>query len=523
MRFPDAVSARVSGEWISLSGTTEIWSSRDIQVTLTVNGEALSVFLAAPGHELEYVKCSWNQPIPPASKWMTDHWERTYGDLSWETPTTSRKSPWYMLMSDGNLTQAFGVKTGAGTICFWQVSATALELTMDTNSGGMGVLLGNRTLHAADIITTENLPIENPWHTDIRFCKMMCAEPKLPLKPVYGINDWYFAYGNNSSDLILQTTSMMSDLVTDWDNPPFSVIDMGWSEKPSKTPEAYVWGDDFTRGNDKFGDMSSVAHEIKRLGMRPGLWTRPLQANVNDRPDMLIPLRKDQPDPKERYLDPTIPENLHRIADTIRLYKTWGYHLVKHDYTSYDLFGRWGFDMNESLTIPGWHFKDRSITNAEIILYLYQTIRAAALDMYLIGCNTFSHLSAGIFELNRIGDDTSGNEWARTLKMGVNTLGFRLPQHGAFYSADGDCVGLTTKIPWDKNIQWMQLLAESSAPVFISAEPDAMGEDQKKAVKKSFSLASKVQPLAEPLDWMTNPRPSEWKLNDRVVHFDWGT
>ena len=192
------------------------------------------LFVAAPGRELEFIKCSWNQSIPPSSKWMTDHWERSYGDLSWETPNLSRKSPWYMLMSDGNLTQAFGVKTGANSICFWQVSPTALELTMDTNSGGMGVLLGDRTLHAADIITTENLPIENPWHTDIRFCKMMCAEPKLPVKPVYGINDWYFAYGNNSSDLILQTTSMMADLVTDWDNPPFSVIDMGWSEKPSK-------------------------------------------------------------------------------------------------------------------------------------------------------------------------------------------------------------------------------------------------------------------------------------------------
>ena len=31
------------------------------------------------------------------------------------------------------------------------------------------------------------------------FCKMMCALfPRLPKKPVYGINDWYFAYGNNS-------------------------------------------------------------------------------------------------------------------------------------------------------------------------------------------------------------------------------------------------------------------------------------------------------------------------------------
>ena len=112
----------------------------------------------------------------------------------------------------------------------------------------MGVLLGERTLHAADIMTTENQPGENPWHTDIRFCKMMCDNPKLPEKPVYGINDWYFAYGNNSRDLILEHTSMMSDLVTNWDNPPFSVIDMGWSVKPLKQMRNCCWGDDFTQG-----------------------------------------------------------------------------------------------------------------------------------------------------------------------------------------------------------------------------------------------------------------------------------
>jgi alpha-galactosidase len=141
--------------------------------------------------------------------------------------------------------------------------------------------------------------------------------------------------------------------------------------------------------------------------------------------------------------------------------------------------------------------------------------------MYLIGCNTMSHLSAGIFELNRIGDDTSGKEWARTVKMGVNTLGFRLPQHNNFYAADGDCVGLTTNIPWNENKQWLQLLAESGAPLFISAQPEALGPEQKAAVKKSFAMAAKPQPRGEPLDWLTNPRPADWKLNGRTVRFDW--
>jgi alpha-galactosidase len=499
IRYPDTISVRCSGKWYSLQGTTESWKFEDIEVTLRMNAEALSLFVSTTERELEYIKCSWKPVLPASSRCLADHWERAYGDLSWEPSSTLRRSPWYLLISDTVQTQAFGVKTGANSICSWLLSPQSLELLLDTNSGGMGVLLGERTLHAADIVTTENLPGENPWNTDIRFCRMMCANPKLPQNPVYGINDWYFAYGNNSRDLILEHTRMMADLVLDFSNPPFSVIDDGWSVKPAKSNDEFCWGDDFTRGNEKFGDMSAMA----------------------DKPASLIPLRKDQLNPKERYLDPTIPENLQQIGNTIRLYKTWGYHLVKHDYTSFDFFGRWGFEMNETMTVPGWHFQDRSITNAEIVLFLYQTIRAASLDMYLIGCNTLSHLSAGIFELNRIGDDTSGNEWARTLKMGVNTLGFRLPQHNTFYAADGDCVGLTTKIPWEKNKHWLQLLAESSAPLFISAQPEALGEEQKKSIKKAFANAASIQPLGEPLDWMNNPRPQEWKLNGNQVHFDW--
>ena len=521
MRIPDSVSVRCSGEWISLQPQTETWKYQEIEVSFQLDGYILSVYVKAVRRELEFIKCSWKQAPLLSSKCLNDHWERSYGDLSWEPTSLTRRSPWYILLSDGLQTQAFGVKTAAKSICSWQLSPDSLDLLLDTQSGGSGVLLGERNLHAADIVTTENLPGENPFHTDIRFCKMMCTDPRLPKMPVYGINDWYFAYGNNSRDLILDHTRRMSDLASDSDNAPFSVIDMGWSVKPAKSNEEYCWGDDFTLGNDKFGDMANIANEIKKLGMRPGIWTRPLLANAKDNPSSLTPLRKDQKDPKERYLDPTIPENLQRIGNTIRLYKTWGYHLVKHDYTSYDFFGRWGFEMNESLTSPGWHFHDQTITNAEIILFLYRTIRAASLDMYLIGCNTFSHLSAGIFELNRIGDDTSGNEWARTLKMGVNSLGFRLPQHNSFYAADGDCVGLTTKVPWEKNKQWLQLLTESSAPLFISAQPEALGEEQKKAVRKSFTAAAKVQPLGEPLDWMNNPRPAEWKLNGTTVHFDW--
>ena len=264
-----------------------------------------------------------------------------------------------------------------------------------------------------------------------------------------------------------------------------------------------------------------MAGDIVNLGMRPGLWTRPLCARYNDNRNLLAPVIKGRDDPKNPVLDPTIPENIERVKNNIFIYKQWGFEMVKHDYSTYDITGRWGFDMYESITAPGWSFNDKSKTNAEIINHLYRSIREAAGDMYIIGCNTMSHLSAGVFELNRIGDDTSGKEWARTRKMGVNTMGFRMHQHNAFYAADGDCVGLTKQVPWDKNKQWMQLLAESSAPLFISAQPDALGTEQKAFIKQCFAKAATVQPIGEPLDWLTNTLPTKWKLNNSEVDFDW--
>jgi alpha-galactosidase len=195
---------------------------------------------------------------------------------------------------------------------------------------------------------------------------------------------------------------------------------------------------------------------------------------------------------------------------------------VKFDYSTYDISGRFGFQMKDSFTEEGWRYHDNSRTTAEIIKHLYEAIREAAGDMYIIGCNTLSHLSAGLFELCRIGDDTSGREWERTRKMGVNTLGFRIIQHNTFYAADGDCVGLTTQIPWEKNKQWMQLLAESSAPLFISAQPEAIGAAQKAFIKECFAKAAKPQPVGEPLDWLTNSFPQKWKLDGREVDFSWG-
>src|SRR6185436_2220717 len=152
---------------------------------------------------------------------------------------------------------------------------------------------------------------------------------------------------------------------------------------------------------------------------------------------------------------------------------------------------------------------------------LYADIRAAAGTRLTIGCNSVSHLSAGHFDICRVGDDTSGTEWARTRKMGVNTLAFRGPQHGAFYVADADCVGVTTAVPWSLNRQWLDVLARSGTMLFVSLAPDALGPDQRRDLKSALALAAVPHPLAEPLDWQRTVYPTRWRMMGREQTFAW--
>jgi alpha-galactosidase len=522
INFPDEVWAKSGDEWYRLNSSgAGTYGHGDIEVSLKHHADVLSVYVSSPRLELNALRLSWKHATASSAKVLGDHWERSYGDLAWKSPAAQEKNPWYVVINDGEQSACFGVKTGCNSICWWATKPDAIELTMNLQSGGVGVRLGQRKLHAADVVTMKGNEGESAFSTTKRFCRMMCPNPRLSKLPVYGINDWYFAYGNNSAKLIKEITELMTDLAPDTDNRPFSVIDAGWATYSPLLPGDGGFMDDFSRPNSKFKDMHQMALDIEKLGMKPGLWTRPLCAKHDDKSVLLLPRIPGRDDPKEPILDPTIEENMARIKYNISTYREWGYKLVKHDYTTYDIMGKWGVQMKDTLTAPGWRFHDNSRTTAEIINDLYRAIRVTAGDMYIIGCNTISHLSAGVFELNRIGDDTSGKEWDRTRKMGVNTLGFRITQHDAFYATDADCVGLTTDISWARNKQWMQLVAESGTPLFISPQPSALGTEQKDFIRQCFAKAAKKQPTGEPLDWMTNPRPEKWKLDGKEVEFNW--
>lgn len=222
-------------------------------------------------------------------------------------------------------------------------------------------------------------------------------------------------------------------------------------------------------------------------------------------------------------LDPSHPEVKEYLRSVLKKIKGWGYELLKHDYTTFDLFGAFGYDLNATVTLQhNWSFYDNTKTSAEIVLDLYRLIREETQEMVIIGCNTITHLCAGFVEVNRIGDDTSGKVWTRTRAMGVNSLAFRLPQNGRFYMIDADCVGiLEHNIPWELNRQWLDLLARSGSPLFVSCQKGILSEKQENEVKKAFSISSVQKNKAIPQDWEYNTIPQKWIIDGELTEYDW--
>lgn len=517
---PDLITVQRGTNWSPLTCKEDVWQYEDVTVKLTPAGSGVAVSLSAGEKPVSRLVLRWKRKIGEHVRILGDHWERAYGDLGWYPIMPDRVLPWYFLASDSSRTDGYGVMTMPKAMCGWQVDANCITLILDVRCGGCGVILTGRVLDAACIVCRSGPEGESLFEAAQRFCHMMCESPVLPKFPVYGGNDWYYSYGKSTASSILADSELMSALAGDAENRPYMVIDAGWHSNTDEwcQNDNEPWADD----TQNFPDMAMLASRMKEIGVRPGLWFRPLLTSNRLPKEWLLKtgrvLHKNR---DGLILDPSIPEVLDTISGYMRRFAGWGYELVKHDFTSYDILGRWGFSCGAVLTENGWHFADQSKTTAEVVAGLYRALRTGAPNATIIGCNTFSHLSAGIFEICRVGDDTSGEQWERTRKMGVNSLAFRLPQHNAFYAVDADCVGLTSSVDWELNKQFLDLLANSGTVLMVSADPKVMGEEQRKAVAQAFSVASRAIPVAQPLDWMDTTTPSEWLVGDEKKEYDW--
>lgn len=500
LSVPDYCTFVTDEKKIQALRANSTFSAGDIVLSVE-NG---AVKLSAETTPVKTVFLRWNGDLPSGMKFLGDAFERGYGKLGWQGFCFNRLMPWYFLAADGEKNYGCGVKTNPDSCCYWLCDRNGITLVLDTRCGGEGVILGGNTINAAEIVFAES-ENEKTFAFAKKFCAMLCGNPLLPPSPVYGSNNWYYAYGNSSAAEILNDTDILVSLTDGLENRPYMVIDDCWQPLARTNGAA---GRPIDRGNELFPDMQGLAAEMKSKGVKPGIWFRPMYTHERFLPSSL------RCDREKCFLDLTEPDALALIAEDTDRIASWGYELIKYDYVTFDIYGTFGAnDINFLHSKGGWRWHDHSVTNAMAIKNLYDVIRDNSRGAVLIGCNAVGHLATGKIHLHRSGDDTSGREWQTTLHKGVNTLAFRLPQNRNFFNVDADCVGVTEKVPWNMNRQFLDLVARSGSPLFCSIKPSALNDVMAEDIRAAFEINSVQNGTAEPLDWMDATTPYDWIFN----------
>ena len=514
LRLPDNIILTLDDEKISFS--SEKFENDATSVRFSLENDELKAFVKSK-KGVKSLVLRWKNEARQGVRVLGDAWERGYGDLEWRGIVPERHMPWYMAVSNGSdmnrdftgrFTECFGVGVQPNALCMWKYDARGVTLILDIANGSEPTYLGERELECATIYFKEYREM-SAYDALCKFCSVMSPSPYLADHVVYGSNNWYYAYGKSSHKEIVEDTKFVKRMTQGNQNPPYMVIDDGWQPNPTDAP--------WDTGNERFPDMKGLADEIRAQGIRPGIWIRYL-INGKDDEQRKITL------PEEWYsvrnnkcLDPSHPEVLSYVREATERIVDWGYELIKHDFSTFDIFGKWGFELSESLVVGKWHFFDRTKTTAEIVKAFYKTIKDASRGAVIIGCNAIGHLCAGLHQLNRTGDDTSGFEWSRTAKMGINTLAFRVCQNNSFFGADADCVGITGAISWELNSKWLYLLSRSASSLFVSCKPGILTPEQEAELSEAFAVASVQRDEFIPLDWMETVRPQVYLINGKKM------
>nr|MBQ4319072.1 hypothetical protein [Clostridia bacterium] len=440
-----------------------------------------------------------------------DDFARYINQIPWRGVTPNSIMPWYFHAYDGERLTSYGVKTGPNAFCHFQCDDHGITLWIDVRNGGRGVEI-TEPLDVCDIICDEGTEGEDPYRTAEKFCARMCEAPVQLKTPLFGVNNWYWAYGNISHETIMTETDQLMDMCRDAVAKPYMILDDGWQLNRFSSKSGSYNGGPWDRPNANFTDMAETAEAIHAKGAYAGIWFRPLLTCV--------------PAPAEAWsaayykgsgflLDPTHPYTLEKVAADTALIRSWGYELLKHDFTTYDT-------LNTTPNPDGpWNFYDKSVTNCAMLKKLYRTIQDAAGDAVVIGCNTINHLVAGIHAVQRSGGDTSGRSFEITRLDGVKCM-VRQPQNGKFFAVDPDCAAFTDMVDPQLNLDFLEMAAITGTVTLASVTPGILKPDEMKRIREIYKIASEGGRGAVPEKWVGVNNPSQYITPDgKRYDYDW--
>ena len=469
----------------------------------------LQIFLHSNGDAVKFIRLRWNGDISGVNSLLGDSVARTQtDDAVWHGFLPHAQMPWYFYTNDGECLHGYGVKTGCNSFAFWCADPFGITLFLDVRNGSSGIVCDE--LLCAQIVCREGKLNEDKYRAAHEFCKLMCDKPNLPPTAVYGLNNWYWAYGAIEESVVLEEAKFLGSLTKGFKHRPFMTIDDGWQIAHVK---GTYNGGPWHITNEKFKSLSDTAEKIHDSGCRAGIWIRPLLTLSH------VPAEATYNSPAKNgglTLDPTYEFSKELIYNDIKRLTDWGFDMIKHDFSYIDLF-------NANITnLPYLRFYDKTKTNAQILKELYTLIQQAAGDTLIMGCNTINHLAAGIHQIQRSGNDTSGRHFEFTRRFGVHSM-VRAPQNNAFFKTDPDCAAFTEKVSIPLNLDFLEMAAITGAATFASVTPGILNDAQEKRLQEIFAIADtiKYEDYATVTDWDHTAVPSKFNYLGKEYNYNW--
>ncbi len=323
--------------------------------------------------------------------------------------------------------------------------------------------------------------------------------PAFPKKVPTGWCSWYYYYTKIDQKIILDNLAKVREL-----NLPveFFQIDDGYQKEIG----------DWLVPNEKFpGGMRILADEIKRVGLKPGIWLAPFLVRKKSEffrkyPEAILKDEKGKPVPAiyqplwgldaTYALDITHPTSLaylEKVFSTI--VKEWGYPYLKLDFLFAGL-------------LPGETYKKNLSPQARYMEAMQMIRKVVGKNTFLLGCGAPILPSVGFFDGMRISCDVAPfwhPEKLRTFLKDRNALCTetalindltRASMHRNLWLNDPDCLLVRKKRNKMTEAQtklMASVMAVSGGMLLVSDDLTKLEMERLQLLKKAFQLNSECQ------------------------------
>jgi len=493
-----------------------------VKFTYEIGATAAKITVYPSGSPVRYLKLRFRGDLSFVESVYGEHWERVGGEAyaEWRSVMGARALPWICYLKGAGRFACYGVRVQPDCFPFWQVDARGITLFLNLCNGNVGTDL-REPLVACELVRYVSPEGEDAYTAAKKFSRLLIDTPVMPAEPVFGANNWYWAYGKISHESVMRECDYLMRMCEGVKHSPYMIIDDGWQFNRTYTEGGAYIGGPWEMPNARFGDMAKTAEGIHKKGAKSGLWFRPL-LTLGEFPDEA---RLTKSDRGGFILDASHPYTLERVERDAARIRSWGFDLIKHDFTTIDTLGINPFSGDRHLfgfMRAANCFYDKTKTTATVLKNLYRAIQKGAGGAEVIGCNTLSHLTAGVHSVYRTGNDTSGRHFEWTRRYGVNSV-MRLPQNDLLYRVDPDCAAFTEKVDPELNLDYLEMCAVTGMTTLASVTPDILTSSQMKRINEIYRIADedKMRLGIRYYDRTANPEIFASEDGKTVYEYDW--